>query len=411
MTTTFFKSLGPGILFAGTAIGVSHLVQSTSAGAEYGYLLVGAVVLANFFKYPFFEFGSRYAHITGQSILHGYNRLHRLALPLFILISLGTMFTVTAGVSSVTAALIAAVFHIETSSGLIYILLLLYAMCISWLWAGKYHFLEKLIKWIALILVVSTVVIFMVAWLEPRQASVAIDTSILLDVKTFYFTIALMGWMPTAVDLSVWNSIWTTEKMKKEGLPYSLANMLVDFRIGYVLSALLALVFLSIGAEALYYQNATLPDTSIGFATGLLDLFYHRTGLLAYVAISISAVCVMISTTITVFDGYSRSMGQAFTILSSKKILNSYHFWLALVAIGGLLVSLVFNNQLKNLVLVATIISFVVAPAVAILNYFVIFHRKETREHSPGKWLKYWALSGIVFLVLCTASFLYFLFG
>ena len=29
------KTLGPGILFASTAIGVSHLVQSTRAGAEY----------------------------------------------------------------------------------------------------------------------------------------------------------------------------------------------------------------------------------------------------------------------------------------------------------------------------------------------------------------------------------------
>ena len=30
------KTLGPGILFASTAIGVSHLVQSTKAGALFG---------------------------------------------------------------------------------------------------------------------------------------------------------------------------------------------------------------------------------------------------------------------------------------------------------------------------------------------------------------------------------------
>ncbi|MEY5042977.1 MAG: hypothetical protein RJA19_204, partial [Bacteroidota bacterium] len=47
--------LGPGILFASTAIGVSHLVQSTRAGADYGWGLVGAIVLANVAKYPFFE--------------------------------------------------------------------------------------------------------------------------------------------------------------------------------------------------------------------------------------------------------------------------------------------------------------------------------------------------------------------
>lgn len=55
MSTTLKKSLGPGLLMAAAAIGVSHLVQSASTGAEFGYALVWAVVLANLFKYPFFQ--------------------------------------------------------------------------------------------------------------------------------------------------------------------------------------------------------------------------------------------------------------------------------------------------------------------------------------------------------------------
>ena len=39
------KTLGPGILFASTAIGVSHLVQSTRAGANYGLALF--IIIAN----------------------------------------------------------------------------------------------------------------------------------------------------------------------------------------------------------------------------------------------------------------------------------------------------------------------------------------------------------------------------
>ena len=49
------KAFGPGILFAGAAIGTSHLYWSTRAGAKYGFALVWVVVLANFFKYPFFD--------------------------------------------------------------------------------------------------------------------------------------------------------------------------------------------------------------------------------------------------------------------------------------------------------------------------------------------------------------------
>jgi len=59
MSSNLKKSIGPGLIMAAAAMGVSHLVQSTRAGAEFGYALVWAVLLANLFKYPFLEFGSR----------------------------------------------------------------------------------------------------------------------------------------------------------------------------------------------------------------------------------------------------------------------------------------------------------------------------------------------------------------
>ena len=47
---TTFKKLGPGLLFAGAAIGVSHLVQSTRAGADFGLGLLWALLLVNLFN-------------------------------------------------------------------------------------------------------------------------------------------------------------------------------------------------------------------------------------------------------------------------------------------------------------------------------------------------------------------------
>jgi len=46
----FSKTAGPGILFASTAIGVSHLVQSTRAGADFGLLILGFVILVTLLK-------------------------------------------------------------------------------------------------------------------------------------------------------------------------------------------------------------------------------------------------------------------------------------------------------------------------------------------------------------------------
>ena len=88
------KKLGPGLLFAGAAIGVSHLVQSTRAGAEFGMGLLWALILVNIFKYPFFQYGPRYASATGESLLDGYYKLGRGILIAYAIITLATMFTI-----------------------------------------------------------------------------------------------------------------------------------------------------------------------------------------------------------------------------------------------------------------------------------------------------------------------------
>ena len=113
VTRNLFKAIGPGILFASTAIGVSHLVQSTRAGADYGFALVWAILLANLFKYPFFEFGSRYANATGKSIIDGYKNLGKWMLSLYALITVGSMFFVIAAVGAVTVGFLQNLFGIQ----------------------------------------------------------------------------------------------------------------------------------------------------------------------------------------------------------------------------------------------------------------------------------------------------------
>lgn len=60
---SFLSKLGPGLLYAGAAVGVSHLVQSTRAGGMFGFELILAIVIIHLIKYPFFEFGPRYTEI------------------------------------------------------------------------------------------------------------------------------------------------------------------------------------------------------------------------------------------------------------------------------------------------------------------------------------------------------------
>lgn len=65
----FFRSLGPGILMASAAVGGSHLVASTKAGAIYGWQLAALILLVNLFKYPFFRAGVQYTMGTGKTLV------------------------------------------------------------------------------------------------------------------------------------------------------------------------------------------------------------------------------------------------------------------------------------------------------------------------------------------------------
>ena len=73
--TKIFALLGPGIVWAATSIGVSHIVQATRAGADFGFALLGFIILAHVVKYPFFLFGPKYAGLTGKSLLDGYKNI------------------------------------------------------------------------------------------------------------------------------------------------------------------------------------------------------------------------------------------------------------------------------------------------------------------------------------------------
>lgn len=68
------NALGPGIMMASAAVGGSHLIASTQAGALYGWQLALIIILTNLFKYPFFRFSAHYTLDMGKSLLRAMPR-------------------------------------------------------------------------------------------------------------------------------------------------------------------------------------------------------------------------------------------------------------------------------------------------------------------------------------------------
>ena len=147
---SIIRKLGPGLLFAGAAIGVSHLVQSTRAGADFGFGLLWALILSNLFKYPFFLFGPKYSLATNESLLDGYYKLGKYVLLIYLFLSLITMFTIQSAVTIVTAGLAIELFGI-TSNITVWACIII-AICLLVLLIGKYKLLDNLMKFVIIIL-------------------------------------------------------------------------------------------------------------------------------------------------------------------------------------------------------------------------------------------------------------------
>jgi len=401
------KALGPGILFASTCIGVSHLVQSTRAGADYGFALLGAIIFANIFKYPFFEFAARYTSATRVSIIDGYHRKGKWILFLYFLITIPSMLIVTAAVTFVTAGLLSNLFNLDLSTN--HWALIILAFCVIVLAVGKYNTLDNLLKLVGTVLALSTVIAFVSAVINgPVDHVEGFIPKEVLDPAGIIFIIALMGWMPTAVDISTWTSLWAEAKSKQTGYLPTLKETLFDFNFGYIVSAVLAVLFLSLGALIVYGTGTELSDSSPVFADQVISMFTSAIGNWSYYVIAIAAFSTMFSTTITVIDGYGRAIERTTSLMFGRKTYKSrrpFILWSIVIAIGAYLIVSNYLNSLKQLVDLATIVSFVIAPLAAYLNYKVIYSAEVDEEHRPPIWLKNLAIAGMVFLIVFTGIF------
>jgi Mn2+/Fe2+ NRAMP family transporter len=401
MKNSFWKALGPGIIWAGAAVGVSHLVQSTRAGAGYGFQLVLIVILINLFKYPFFEFGPRYAIASGENLVYGYKRMGKWAVWLFMLLTLGTMFTIQATVTSVTVGILSSIFpNLLSFHGWI---ILVFALCLLIVAIGKYKVLDRVVKGIIIILSLSTIIAVVAASAGGFNPNPEFAVDFTWRAGDLAFLIALAGWMPSAIDISVWHSVWTIEKIKNTGYKPKLSESLLDFKIGYFGTTILAICFLSLGALCMYGTGTTFAVNGTEFSNQFFNLYTLSIGKWAYPVIAIAATATMFSTTLTVMDAYPRVMNPVSRIVIPSLEKQSYeqfinYFWIALLVIVSFLIMTAFAKEMRLLVDIATTLSFITAPVLGYLNYKAVTGSNISAEYQPGKFMKLLSICGLIVL-------------
>ncbi|MFT6049526.1 MAG: Mn2+/Fe2+ NRAMP family transporter [Patiriisocius sp.] len=383
------KKLGPGFLFAGAAIGVSHLVQSTRAGADFGFGLLWALVLINLIKYPFFQFGTSYAAATGESMLEGYHKMGKGVLIAYFILTFATMFTIQTAVTIVTAGIAASLF----GWGAITLwTAVITAICFCILILGKYKFLDGLIKGIVICLTISTIIA--VALIVKDVDSISLQQTLPSDVISIGFLIAFMGWMPAPLDISIWQSIWTIEKQKIQP-DLTPKQVLFDFNVGYVMTCILALGFLALGALVMFDSGESFSNKGGVFANQLINLYVLSLGDWAKIIIGIAALTTMFSTTLTTLDASPRVMHKTSEILSSTKMRHGYLLWLVILAIGTLFIFKFLLSEMGSLIKIATILSFLTAPFYAIINLKLMTSQWVPAIFRPSRTMRIYAGTSI----------------
>ena len=401
--TNFWKSFGPGLVWAATSIGVSHLVQSTRAGAQAGFALAGIIVVALVLKYPFFEYGARYAAATGRSLVDGYRRIGAWALWLYLAITLVSAIIALAAVLMFTAHLTGYALGLGwpvTVSGAVVLL-----ACIALLYVGKYPGLDLSIKIILLFLLISTVAAVAIALPRMDASTVTLWPGDLIGtVVPFAFLLALIGWMPSPVDVAVWSSLWTLEKDRTSGIRTSVDNATRDFAIGYVGTGVLAIGFVALGAAVLYGTDVELSASGAVFSTQLVELYSQTLGGWSRPFVLIAAVTTMFSTTLAVLDGYPRAIERVTMTLrasdESEPPQSARLYWgiTGALAIFVMLILTLFVGNLTTMVDFATTIAFLTAPVLGYLNLKAITAPDVPEEHRPGTLMRTVSWVGLVLL-------------
>ena len=395
------QKLGPGLLFAGAAIGVSHLVQSTRAGADFGLGLLWALLLVNFFKYPFFQFGPRYALATGESLLSGYAKLGRGVIVTYFILSLLTMFTIQTAVTIVTAGLAVELFGI--SSNIVYWGVVITLLCATLLSFGRYGLLDRGMKIIIIVLSISTLIAAFLAFGQSKD----IEWTQVLPTSTtgFAFLIAFMGWMPGPLDISVWHSLWSLEK-KKRMHNLTVKQSLFDFNLGYLTTIVLGVCFVLLGTLVMFGTGIGFSSSGGAFAQQLIALYTSSLGSGAYWVIGIAAFTTMFSTTLTTLDASPRAMAKTAQILRLPIVMSSYLFWILVLVIGTCAVFFFLLSNMGALVQLATILSFITAPFYGLINFLLVSGRHIPENYRPNGLMRVWSIAGLVFLTGFTIWYL-----
>ena len=423
------RHFGPGMILMMTGIGTSHLVTAPVAGGRFEYALLWCIPIAYVFKYYGFEMAFRFTHATGRSMLDAYATAWRKWPLWYVLITTLLQCAIGQAGRLVAASLVVFYFSSEYLGLSVPIPVygfLLAIVSVVIILVGRYAVLELVTKVFAGMLVVSTVAVYVA---EPAPFSAMGNFFLVQTPAGSWLTIvAFLGLLPTGIDVSLQASEWGKAKRvgmgrireqlertgsaaafdpftsKKEDLTVNTSALpaqtleycrrwfaigLWDFRVGHIISFIMACVFLLLAAVWLY-PSPVEGNAVIGEIAGI---FPQRDAPWMTLVFLIGAFAATFSTAFNYFDGWPRVVGACcrnlfrstaslrgiarddLTDEHKSRWYSEYNIY-RLTMFYSLVASVAIIAGVGRpvwLVLVASALAFFIAPVVFFLNLYYCF--------------------------------------
>ncbi|RJP67001.1 MAG: divalent metal cation transporter [Candidatus Abyssobacteria bacterium SURF_17] len=403
-----FLQLGPGLIWAMMAIGQTHIILATYSGTNFVFSLLWVILLAHVLSYPVFEYGPRYAVATGESLVDAYLRVRRgrtILLAYFGIVLATLPFLGSASLLSVSASVLYAGMPQVSFNWWCGIIAFFTVVLV---FAGRYKGLELTCLVMSAFLLLGTAAAF--CYQLPRPADVVSGALIpAIPAGSLVTLVALMR-MPTDAPASILHSLWALKKrdawIEEGGLQAGLKKSLLDLRIGFTLSFLIAIFFVSVGAMVLHPRGLDLEGLNL--AMKLSQIYTETVGPWTFPLFIAVAFFTLWGSYYASTDGAPRLAEKLLNGAMGKKDspeLGRFRIiYTIVIVVGGLLLATTVQRPVF-LVILAISTGLISYPLIYVLNIWAVT-RLVDEEFRPSRLNLIIAYTGVAYSLVGVAMLL-----
>jgi len=222
------------------------------------------------------------------------------------------------------------------------------------------------------------------------------------------FVIAMAGWMPMPLSGSIFLSMWAREKKATSSVAIGHKAALTDLRFGWILTVVLAVCFVLLGAAILFQTERVAPSSAGEFATELMSIFTSAIGAWSYPLIAIAAIAVMWSGVFALMDALPRVSARLIDHITGRADDGAarYSTFLMIQLAGVTLILLFLMSNFGTFIDFATSAGFISAPALAYFNYRAVTSAEIATRYQPTRSLLVWHWIGFAAMTFFAVAFL-----